>query len=179
MSNVLIGIIGVILFIGLALAGAMILGTDFLTASSSSKAATIVQGLQQASNAYAMNTIKTGATIPATQGGTLISTLITNKRLKVAPMNPFNTSAGGGIYGADDTGLMNASKQMGHIIMTLGPAGDKQVRDTCYAIEEQMGSNNPGAVDSAISFDVKAPADRRLGCLLNSFSNLYIAYVPL
>lgn len=60
MSNVLIGIIGVILFIGLSLAGAVILGTDFMTASSSSRAAYAVQQLQQAASAAQMYKLKTG-----------------------------------------------------------------------------------------------------------------------
>ena len=39
MSNVLIGVLGAILFIGLAVAGAVLLGTDFMSATSDSRAA--------------------------------------------------------------------------------------------------------------------------------------------
>jgi len=60
MSNVLIGIIGVILFIGLALAGALILGDDFGTASNSAKAATAVSNLNQVAQAAGMYQLKTG-----------------------------------------------------------------------------------------------------------------------
>jgi len=179
LSNVLIGIIGVILFIGLALAGALILGSDFLVASSSSKAAAIVQGLQQSSDAYAMNTLKTGAPVSADQGGSLIDILIAGRRLKSRPVNPFNTVGSGGIYGADDVGQLNPAKPMKHVIMTLGPTGDRRIRDACYAIEEQMGSSNPELVDTAISFQFRNGGTSRIGCMLNSFSNLYIAYAPL
>jgi hypothetical protein len=60
MSNVLIGIIGVILFIGLALAGALILGDDFKNASNASKAATAIANLDQVTQAAAMYQLKTG-----------------------------------------------------------------------------------------------------------------------
>jgi hypothetical protein len=61
-SNVLIGIIGVILFIGLALAGALILGDDFRTSRTTAEAATIQQQMTQVSAAYEMYRLKTGGT---------------------------------------------------------------------------------------------------------------------
>lgn len=64
MSNVLIGIIGVILFIGLALAGALILGDDFGSASSQSKATVVVSMLQQTASGLEMYSVKTGRTVP-------------------------------------------------------------------------------------------------------------------
>lgn len=60
MSNVLIGIIGVILFIGLALAGALILGDDFKSASTDSKAARVMSNISQIGAAAGMYTLKTG-----------------------------------------------------------------------------------------------------------------------
>ena len=66
MSNVLIGIIGVILFIGLALAGAMILGDDFRSANVSSKATAHITRIQQVIAAAHMYQLKTGSQIPST-----------------------------------------------------------------------------------------------------------------
>jgi hypothetical protein len=60
MSNVLIGIIGVILFIGLALAGALILGDDFQSATASSQGAAASQTLLQVQSAIDMWKLKTG-----------------------------------------------------------------------------------------------------------------------
>ncbi len=65
MSNVLIGIIGVILFIGLALAGALILGDDFRTARRDSRATALVSQMQQISQSLEMYRLKTGASFPA------------------------------------------------------------------------------------------------------------------
>lgn len=178
MSNVLIGIIGVILFIGLALAGALILGDDFQSASSSSKAATIVQGLQQVSNAYAMNTIKSGSTISADQGDNVVALLVASRRLKTAPVNPMAT--GSPVIGYDDIGQRNATKPMGTIVMPLGAKGPQSLRDVCYAIEEQMGASNPAAsVDTITPYNVKVTTDKRVGCLWNTYSNSYMAYAVL
>ena len=178
MSNVLIGIIGVILFIGLALAGALILGDDFQSSSSASKAAAVVQGLQQTSNAYSMQVLKTGAPIMSDQGETVVATLIAGKRLKAAPVNPVN--AANAVVGYDDIGQRSAAKPMGTIIVTLGPASERRLRDVCYAIEEQMGATNPAAsVDNAVNYDVKVTTDRRVGCMRNSYSWTYVAYATL
>jgi hypothetical protein len=51
MSNVLIGIIGVILFIGLALAGALFLGPRFQESTNNSRAAANIQAVTQITNA--------------------------------------------------------------------------------------------------------------------------------
>lgn len=66
MSNVLIGIIGIILFIGLALAGALILGSDFLESSAASRGAVYTSQAQQISNAVAMYEMKTGRAVSTT-----------------------------------------------------------------------------------------------------------------
>jgi len=62
MSNVLIGIIGVILFIGLALAGALILGDDFKSSQADTLAARYGTSLSQMEAATAMMKLKTGRT---------------------------------------------------------------------------------------------------------------------
>jgi len=60
MSNVLIGIIGVILFIGLALAGALFLGPRFQDATINSRAASEMQHVAQYANAIAMFQLQEG-----------------------------------------------------------------------------------------------------------------------
>ena len=58
MSNVLIGIIGVILFIGLALAGALFLGPRFQQSTNNSKASASVQAVSQVGNAANMANVQ-------------------------------------------------------------------------------------------------------------------------
>lgn len=60
MSNVLIGIIGVILFIGLALAGALFLGPRFQESQNNAKASAVVQVISQVSNALEMYRVQEG-----------------------------------------------------------------------------------------------------------------------
>ena len=89
MSNVLIGIIGVILFIGLALAGALILGDDFRESTNSSRAAQTISQMKQASDAITMYELKTGRAITP---GTPLSALVP-RFLKSLPVLPAGTEA--------------------------------------------------------------------------------------
>lgn len=84
MSNVLIGIIGVILFIGLALAGALFLGEDFQNASSSAQGAALMSQIKQAADAAEMRRLKLGvSTTPSTSTEFLVP-----RFLKVPARNP-------------------------------------------------------------------------------------------
>ncbi|AXK44111.1 hypothetical protein [Erythrobacter aureus] len=82
MSQVLIGIIGVILFIGLALAGAMFLGPQFQKTSSTSRASAHLQAAAQIAHAADLYRAQEGvfATNP--------SNLIARGYLKNVPVNP-------------------------------------------------------------------------------------------
>lgn len=71
MSNVLIGIIGVILFIGLALAGALFLGPRFEEATNNSKASANVQAINQINNAINMYEAQEGSRL----AGSAVSSL--------------------------------------------------------------------------------------------------------
>jgi hypothetical protein len=84
MSNVLIGIIGVILFIGLALAGALFLGPRFQAATNDSKASAISQGTAQIARAAELYRLNEGTPFPAGQADALIS----KQYLKSRPVNP-------------------------------------------------------------------------------------------
>src|SRR3546814_18801710 len=60
MSNVLIGIIGVILFIGLALAGALFLGPRFQESTNNSRPSASVQAVSQIASAANMFAVQEG-----------------------------------------------------------------------------------------------------------------------
>ena len=60
MSNVLIGVIGVILFIGLALAGALFLGPRFSNSKTDSEAARLMTAGSQISKAYELYRLQEG-----------------------------------------------------------------------------------------------------------------------
>lgn len=81
MSNVLIGVIGVILFIGLALAGALFLGPQFQSATTDSTVSSISQALSQTS--HALELYNAQEEIPITVGG--LNTTVTAGYLKSRP----------------------------------------------------------------------------------------------
>ena len=74
MSNVLIGIIGVILFIGLALAGALFLGPRFQESRNSSGAAAGMQALSQVANAVELYNLNEGKRFQAIAGSVPVGT---------------------------------------------------------------------------------------------------------
>lgn len=79
MSNVLIGIIGVILFIGLALAGALFLGPRFQESTNNSKAAAQIQAMSQIAQAVNMYRVQEGSTTDD------IGLLVSSRYLKSRP----------------------------------------------------------------------------------------------
>lgn len=85
MSNVLLGVIGVILFIGLALAGALFLGDRFKDTRNTSVAAASVAAVSQVSNAVNMyNAIEP----EIARAGIEPSLLLSRQYLKAVPSNP-------------------------------------------------------------------------------------------
>jgi hypothetical protein len=178
-SNVLIGIIGVILFIGLALAGALILGDDFKSSNSSSRAAAISSTMQQAANAAAMYQLKTGQTLTASST-TNAGTFLVPRFLKTAPINPYT----GGPLQMIDTG--GASTSGGQAVMWYSNIGtDDVAKSICRAIEEGAGAANPEAsqsvanVDAAGGWHAWVAANKRIGCLANKYwvPTQYQAYI--
>lgn len=145
MSNVLIGIIGVILFIGLALAGALILGDDFRTASSSSQAAAVVAQLQQTQSAVEMWRLKTGRRVVMTQD----TSFLQPRFLKSAALNPASWAQGQGlaywkaVFFNNDVDANGDNEGMGQVagwaMSVLGPIANQKAVDTCTAIEEAQG----------------------------------------
>ena len=90
MSNVLIGIIGVILFIGLALAGALFLGPRFQDATINSKASAVVTAIQQVQSAVELYKVNTGETGYVRMGA---PDWLAPDYLKTMPANPIRSSS--------------------------------------------------------------------------------------
>lgn len=135
MSNVLMGIIGVILFIGLALAGALFLGTRFQAATNDSRAAAVVQAVSQVAQASAM-AMASGAELvtssdPAPQ-------LVARGYLKSVPLSP--VSADRPTLLAATSGRSDGTERPDVVVMfmgteTVGSDGDR----VCMAIGRQTG----------------------------------------
>jgi hypothetical protein len=176
MSNVIIGIIGVILFIGLAIAGATILGSDFTTASASTKAATVTAHMHQLATGVQVLKARRGVSIPSSVGGGLGGILVNAKALEEVPVNPIVAS---NAYNASNALGGNDSNDMRLIFTDMGDT--KKARDACFAIEEQAGNPNPTiVVDNPTKFDLRAVEAPRVGCMMDVYlANHYVAYIPV
>ena len=177
MSNVIIGIIGVILFIGLAIAGTTILGRDFMTAGSSSVAAVVSSHLQQIAQAAQAQKARRG-TIIASSTADYPGALVSLGALKAVPVNPLRP---GNVYDVTSAAFGKDSSEAAFVYTQLGPQNDQRAHDACLAIEETVGSANPAArVDAAVDPVASAQANRRLGCLsATTFGGAYVAYAPI
>jgi hypothetical protein len=161
MSNVLIGIIGVILFIGLALAGALILGDDFRTSKATTEAAAIQQQMTQVAAAYDMYKLKMGTppTIAfdfAHTAGDKVMAALMPRFLKSRPVS----SRRAGMYNwffVDENGgyTPNATLIMYNLVEDSG------TKDVCDAIAEQAGMANAAGKAPVLP---KPPLDRQQGC---------------
>jgi hypothetical protein len=184
MSNVLIGIIGVILFIGLALAGALILGDDFKSASNVTTASALMSQLKQAADAADMRRVKTGiSTIPARDTAFLVprflKTPATNPSplARAAPNDPRWTIAfNNNLFG---DGFYEPGYAAKYAQATIGPLGDSKAEGICRSISETYGLS---AIPDVRTNGDSSP-DQNAGCVLaasgETYSGIpqYIAYI--
>lgn len=175
MSNVLIGIIGVILFIGLALAGALFLGPRFQESANNSKAAATAQAVKQISDAAAMRRTDTGAVLPSRTAALDASdALVTEGFLKAIPQLPI-TGASGPYIINEATGDWNGLPAN----MVVYHVPDAQA-DTCKAMARQSGqpAGDATAYTGRITFPPQPTGCFWAAIAINSHAqfNTYIAY---
>jgi len=143
MSNVLIGIIGVILFIGLALAGALFLGPRFQESKTNSIASAQVSSMKQLSDAVNMYVVQEGRNDLPQNDGAFVQSLRTSGYLKSTVVDVtgkgvafwYSPTAPGRrhvLIGAQELAMCNAvNKQAG---VTTMPTGND-----LFDISGQMG----------------------------------------
>jgi len=136
MSNVLIGIIGVILFIGLALAGALFLGPRFQEATLNSKASATVQAVSQIVNAIELRNVSSGALTTASPDS--LTKLAGEGWLKSIPSNP---SGGEAIFLHDKTASTTGPA---HIVAAMLPRAASS-KALCEAVAKNVGSTTTDA----------------------------------
>ena len=182
MSNVIIGIIGVILFIGLALAGASFLGSTLTDGRTQSDVAQLMTSGQQMVVATRMYRVKTGSQLPNTLDNA--NTLISAQILKAVPGNPIvptNTP-----FTVDQDGSLT-SQRPGYVLMYLGQS--ERAYNACIEIEIQAGSTdrlNKTTMQTTIAFLTRATKSK-IGCHRNQgffggnggAGGDYLAYFPV
>jgi type II secretory pathway pseudopilin PulG len=132
MSNVLIGLIGVILLIGLALAGALFLGDSFGSASQEAQAARLMQEGSQISQAFELYGLDKGE-FPSGTSAQKIQTLVSTGYLKTQP-------SGGTTTSGTSTGWV-VDNARGAALTTIGSdAGSQKV---CKAARAKLGFSDP------------------------------------
>lgn len=173
MSNVLIGIIGVILFIGLALAGALILGDDFRSSKNDSKAAETMQALSQIAAAVTMSNLKTGSLMRANPGGIGPTHPLIPRFLKTPPVHPLDT---GRLFGlVEATGGANNDFAT-TVSVVLGT--DVTARSVCESIQRQTGQIAGNATfDGTIRGLAMSALPGNAGCFFNSVN--YTAFIKI
>jgi hypothetical protein len=169
MSNVLIGIIGVILFIGLALAGALFLGPRFQESTNNSKASAIIQRIAQTASAANLYEVQEGAPIAPDTAG--ITTLVSRGYMKSPPPTddtvnriiPINAS--GGVTGSPS--------------FVIADLAGSNARAVCEAIERQSGGS--AADVGATPTEWPNKTRRQQGCYYNgpTTGGAYLAYVKI
>lgn len=156
MSNVLIGIIGVILFIGLALAGALILGDDFRSVKWSTGGAGMLAQVDQVAKAASMKQLKTGS--PASLGPV---TPLIPRFLKTMPMNPASASEP---FIVDLDG--NSTGPAAFVMMSIAGSGDNY--NYCLEIARQV--DNMDTTNNAPPYpsSMREPVVGSTGCLIKN-----------
>jgi len=174
MSNVLIGIIGVILFIGLALAGALFLGPRFQEASNNAKAAAVVQSMDQFTKAVNMYQTMEGTPMPAV-GAASVFTLANKGYLKSVIVSPFN----GAVFSINDATGNGGPDPADHVETNLGDVDNTVAKSVCEAIERQAGGT--GTLQSVTDWGYRMKNSHRTGCFLYTLPSpaQYRAYSPI
>ena len=157
MSNVLIGIIGVILFIGLALAGALFLGPRFQESTNNSRASAAVQAVSQVSSAANMYRVQEG------RGAADVTTLQTSGYLKSVPSNPTGGTAPALTGTANDTVGRYA---------TMVLAGNSAA--ICEAINKQSGIADADTNTDGFQFPTAAAGTQ--GCFSANGTSDFTAF---
>lgn len=166
MSNIIIGFIAIALFIGLSIAGAVIVSDEFRSSRATAAAAGISSQLQQTVAGINMHRLKTGRAIGSDFGRGMAE--LSPRFLKAPPSNPY----GGDTYLFDAHGEQGDSSPATMVAMDLGSTPSASA--ACRQLEEQAGAADP---DAALLPAAGWAPSNRLGCM-NVDGNFY-AYMPI
>lgn len=162
MSSVLIGIIGITLFVGLALAGALFLGPRFQDAQDNASASAFVAGVSDV--ASAANSFQIANSYTRGPAMSRPADLMAGGFLKSLPSDPLSRS-GYQIEIVDAAGIDEASAADANawtprfVIWSLGSS-----KDICSLIERKLGNIQAQAEVSDVSKSISSFATKSAGC---------------
>lgn len=154
MSNVLIGIIGVILFIGLALAGALFLGDRFSSSRTQGEAARYMSEGSQISKAYEMYRINEGAYPTGLKAdGSAYDTTETKARLVELKEKGYLKQIPVGSSAANPSdGAWYIDNAKGAALTLIGP--DTASKNVCIEARKQSGISDPSSIKACDAADL-------------------------
>lgn len=161
MSNLLIGIIGVALFIGLAMGAALFVGPQFDEAQTNAQASDTVQAVASVASSVNSYRLATGYSV----GPALASTqaLVDAGYLRDVPANTALNGRQPQIVNAAGVDSANsgapATFSPKYVIMSLGAN-----QDLCTLIERKVGTISSGSTVSATSRAMEGAVNRQVGC---------------
>ena len=181
MSNVLIGIIGVILFIGLALAGALFLGPRFQETQIDSKASAGIAAITQLANAMTLMRLQEGrpfdASLSLLPGTNPTTSPVSMGYLKVLPKGPVNTIYDGFVVDKDT----QRTGEPKFAVMVLERSTDELAGKVCLAMVRRTGQDPTATAVPASNTlpDVPAGCIRAVGSasVLNSGNYYFFARI--
>lgn len=168
------GLIGVVLFIGLALAGASFLGPYFQRTAMQTQSVAVTTQMSQTAQAIQMYRLKTGQTgIPLGTTAFLVPRFLKAEARNMSPggvANPndyrYSVHINNDVLGdANDEGAPLAGA---YIMMFLGT--DTKARDVCKAIADVNNGGTMVAIDSTNRYP-----QATVGCGIYN-SNTYVAF---
>jgi hypothetical protein len=159
-TNVLVGIIGVILFIGLAIAGAMFLGPRFQQAKENSKAMSLTQMASQIVIAMQIRRNEEGSPMPARMSMTVLAQ---HDYLKSVPTNPFLGEGGWPFRALYSHDLHSPYYYADVVFLSMGHTDD--ARSVCLSINRQTsGGDTIPALPQSSGSDIGPVLTKPGGC---------------
>lgn len=160
-SNLLIGIIGVALFIGLAMGAALFIGPQFDDAQNNALSSDTVQAVSSVASAVNSYRLATGYSVgPALSSA---QALVSAGYLRDVPQNTALAGRPPQIVNAAgaDSANSGASGTFApkYVIMSIGG-----LQDLCTLIEKKVGSISTGQTVSATARTMEGAVNRQVGC---------------
>lgn len=161
MTNVLVGIVGVLLFIGLALAGAFFLGPRFQQAKQDSRAMSLTQMASQIVVAMEIKRNDDGTPMPARQSMTVLAQ---RAYLKALPSNPYLGEGGWPFRALYSHDLHSSLYYADVVFLSIGHGEDTPA--VCRSINRQSGISGDEIPVLPISSgsDIGPAVSRPSGC---------------
>ncbi|QAY80261.1 hypothetical protein [Sphingosinicella sp. BN140058] len=174
MSNVIIGIIGVVLFIGLAIAGAVYLGPQFTNSKNVGDMAKVTAALSQIVSAVELRQQRTGEVLPS---NTDISLLVSEGYLKSLPTNPFDAARPYQLYSDNGARVTNQAV----LVVGVDIGSSDRAKDACIALERQAGMQSMAHLEAATAVGMGAwtAANPRPGCFWRPLAGSLMVWAPV